>query len=76
MPGRICAVHVPATHHDHVHQRRDRCHRLSRPGHQAYVDDGWIFHGEVTVDKDPQAQAIRTKAQALMFVTKNRATVA
>lgn len=38
----------------------------------AYLDAGWIFHGEVTVDKDPQAQAIRTKAQALMFVTKNR----
>jgi DNA methylase len=39
---------------------------------RAYLDGGWIFHGEVTVDKDPQAQAIRTKAQALMFVTKNR----
>lgn len=39
---------------------------------QAHVDNGWIFHGEVTVNKDPQAQAIRTKAQALMFVTKNR----
>jgi DNA modification methylase len=39
---------------------------------QAHMDAGWIFHGEVTVDKDPQAQAIRTKAQALMFVTKNR----
>lgn len=39
---------------------------------QAHIDAGWIFHGEVTVDKDPQAQAIRTKAQALMFVTKNR----
>ena len=39
---------------------------------RAYLDAGWIFHGEVTVDKDPQAQAIRTKAQALMFVTKNR----
>lgn len=39
---------------------------------QAHLDAGWIFHGEVTVDKDPQAQAIRTKAQALMFATKNR----
>lgn len=39
---------------------------------QAHIEAGWIFHGEVTVDKDPQAQAIRTKAQALMFVTKNR----
>lgn len=39
---------------------------------RAYQDAGWIYHGEVTVDKDPQAQAIRTKAQALMFVTKNK----
>ena len=39
---------------------------------RAYIKAGWIFYGEVTVDKDPQAQAIRTKAQALMFATKNR----
>jgi DNA modification methylase len=39
---------------------------------RAYLDAGWIFHGEVTINKDPQAQAIRTKAQALMFTTKNR----
>lgn len=38
----------------------------------AFQGAGWIFHGEVTVDKDPQAQAIRTKAQALMFQTLNR----
>lgn len=34
--------------------------------------DGWIYHGEVTIDKDPQAQAIRTKAHALMFNTLHR----
>lgn len=39
---------------------------------RAYIAEGWIYYGEVTVDKDPQAQAIRTKAQALMFATKNR----
>jgi DNA modification methylase len=39
---------------------------------RAYVDAGWIFHGRVTIDKDPQAQAIRTKSHALLFVTKNR----
>lgn len=33
---------------------------------------GWIFHGEVTVFKDPQAQSIRTKAYNLAFQTKNR----
>jgi DNA modification methylase len=39
---------------------------------RAFIAEGWIFHGEVTVDKDPQAQAIRTKAHALMFATLNR----
>lgn len=39
---------------------------------RAYQDGGWIYYGEVTVDKDPQAQAIRTKATALTFATKNR----
>jgi DNA modification methylase len=39
---------------------------------RAFEDAGWIFHGEITIDKDPQAQAIRTKAQSLMFVTKQR----
>ena len=28
---------------------------------------GWIFHGEVTVDKCPQAQAIRTHSKGLAF---------
>lgn len=37
-----------------------------------HVAAGWTFHGEVTVDKDPQAQAIRTKAHALMFQTLRR----
>ncbi len=33
----------------------------------AFVDRGWIYHGEVCIDKDPQAQAIRTKSKSLMF---------
>ena len=35
---------------------------------RAYVEAGWIYHGEVCIDKDPQAQAIRTHAKGLMFV--------
>ncbi len=38
----------------------------------AHVEAGWIFHGEVTVDKDPQVQALRTKAMALQFQTLER----
>jgi len=71
-PGRISCVHVQqltstkATHG--VIGLTDFRGQII----QAHIDAGWIFHGEVTVDKDPQAQAIRTKAQALMFATKNR----
>jgi DNA modification methylase len=72
MPGRVACVHVQQltttkTTHGFVGLTDFRGQVI-----QAYVDAGWIFHGEVTVNKDPQAQAIRTKAQALMFVTKNR----
>lgn len=72
MPGRICAVHVQQltttlSLHGLIGLTDFRGQVID-----AYVNAGWIFHGEVTVDKDPQAQAIRTKAQALMFVTKNR----
>lgn len=35
---------------------------------RAYQDAGWVYHGEVTIDKDPQAQAIRTHSKGLLFV--------
>lgn len=71
-PGRICAVHVQQltttkSTHGVIGMTDFRGQVIA-----AYMDAGWVFHGEVTVYRDPQAQAIRTKAQALMFVTKNR----
>jgi DNA modification methylase len=38
----------------------------------AFEQSGWIFARRVTIDKNPQAQAIRTKAKTLMFVQKNK----
>lgn len=35
---------------------------------QAFVSAGWIYHGDICIDKDPQAQAIRTHSKALLFV--------
>jgi len=32
------------------------------------VDQGFVYHGEVCIDKDPQAQAIRTHSKGLLFV--------
>lgn len=45
---------------------------------QAFKDAGWAHHGEVTVDKDPQAIAIRTHSRSLLFVSlkKDRAMLA
>jgi DNA modification methylase len=36
---------------------------------------GLIYHGEVTIDKDPQAQAIRTKSKGLLFVQMRKDAV-
>lgn len=72
MPGRICAVHVQQLITTMATNGVIGMTDFRGDVIRAYLEAGWIFHGEVTVDKDPQAQAIRTKAQALMFVTKNR----
>jgi len=71
-PGRLACVHVQQITlqkvlHGYVGLTDFRGQVI-----RAFEDEGWIFHGEVTIDKDPQAQAIRTKAQSLLFVTKDR----
>ncbi len=35
---------------------------------KAYESEGWIFHGRCFIQKNPQAQAIRTHGKALLFV--------
>jgi DNA modification methylase len=67
-PGRICAMHVQQVAttlaHDGVIGLSDFRGDVIR-GFQA---ENWVYHGEVTIDKDPQQQAIRTHAKALLFV--------
>lgn len=72
MPGRLAAVHVQQLTTSKAMTGQMGLTDFRGEVIRAYVDNGWIFYGEVTVDKDPQAQAIRTKSHALMFVTKNR----
>lgn len=71
-PGRIACIHVQQITtkkavHGHVGLSDFRGDVI-----RLFQDVGWIFHGEVTVWKDPQAQSIRTKAFSLAFQTKNR----
>nr|MDT0658051.1 DNA methyltransferase [Micromonospora sp. DSM 115978] len=71
-PGRLSAVHTAdlsttkATH--------GRMGLYDFPGDviRAHEAAGWTFYGRALIDKNPQAQAQRTKAHALMFATKNR----
>lgn len=37
-----------------------------------FVDAGFTYHGDIVVDKDPQAQAIRTHSKSLLFVQMER----
>ncbi len=71
-PGRHVAVHcsqVPQTKgRDGVIGIKDFRGDLIRH----HVSRGWIYHGEVCIDKDPQAQAIRTKNKGLLFVQKDK----
>ncbi|HEY7117515.1 MAG TPA: DNA methyltransferase [Tepidisphaeraceae bacterium] len=71
-PGRIVAIHVaqvPSTKATHgVTALFDFRGDTIRHFQQA----GMHYHGEVTIDKDPQAQAIRTKSKALLFVQMER----
>ena len=71
-PGRVCAVHV-----QQVAILKSRAGYVGLEDFrgrviQAHLDAGFIYYGEVTVDKNPQLQAVRTKAQGLMFVQLRR----
>lgn len=37
-----------------------------------YEKEGWIYHGEIVISKNPQAQAVRTKSKSLLFVQLKR----
>ncbi len=67
-PGRLSCVHtsdIPAM------ASRDGFIGLKDfPGSvvDLHIDCGWEFFGRAVVDKNPQAQAIRTKCKSLLFV--------
>ena len=71
-PGTECIVHVQQTSTTMTTHGVIGLTDFRGDVIRAYQKEGWIYFGENVVDKDPQAQAIRTKAHSLMFVTKNR----
>lgn len=69
MPGRSCCVHLTQA--------------MAQKGTDGYIgikdfrgavirameDAGWVYYGEVCINKNPQVKAIRTKDQGLLFKT-------
>jgi DNA modification methylase len=69
MPGRMCCIHLtqaPAFKHadGYIGLKDFRGDVIALMQAQ-----GWIYYGEVTIDKDPQVKAQRTKERGLMFKT-------
>lgn len=67
MPGRTCAIHLCQTTAQKVRDGyvgiKDFRGSVIRTMERA----GWVYYGEVAIDKDPQVKAIRTKDQGLLF---------
>jgi DNA modification methylase len=72
MPGRLVACHVADVpslkERDGVIGLKDFSGATVRHFRKA----GFIYHGRVTIDKDPQAQAIRTKSKGLLFTQMHK----
>lgn len=68
-PGRHVCVHVAQLPSTKVTHGEIGLFDFRGDTIRHFVRAGFIYHGEVCIDKDPQAQAIRTKAKSLMFVT-------
>lgn len=68
MPGRRCCVHVQQVSMQKARDGVIGWYDFRADVVRHFVEAGWIYDGEVVIDKDPQAQAIRTKSKALLFV--------
>jgi len=66
-PGRNCCVHVSQVPAMLVRDGYIGLKDFRGGTIKAFEDRGWIYHGEVCIDKDPQAQAIRTHSKGLLF---------
>lgn len=71
-PGRLAAIHcqqvaTTLTAHGYIGLQDFRGMLI-----KAHQETGWVYHGEILIDKNPQAQAIRTHSKALLFVQKGK----
>lgn len=66
-PGRIVACHVSQIPTQLIRDGYIGLNDFRGKTINCFNEHGFIHHGEVAIDKNPQAQAIRTKAKGLLF---------
>ena len=71
-PGRNIAVHVSQIGTTKVTHGVTGLEDFRGVTIRHFVGAGFTYHGDIVVDKDPQAQAIRTHSKALLFVQMER----
>lgn len=67
-PGRLTCCHISQIASQKARDGVIGVIDFRGPMIQCFTENGWIFHGEACVNKNPQAQAIRTHAKGLLFV--------
>lgn len=67
-PGRLSAVHIAQTTSTQTTHGFQGLFDIRGAVIAAHIEAGWHYYGDITVDKNPQAQAIRTHSKALLFV--------
>lgn len=67
-PGRLCCVHLAQITSTMVTDGIIGLIDLRGKVVDLFLEQNWVYHGDITIDKDPQAQAIRTHSKALLFV--------
>lgn len=71
-PGRLACIHVQQLTTSKSTHGQMGLSDFRGDVIRLFQDEGWIFWGETTVWKDPQAQSIRTRSHQLAFQSKNR----
>jgi DNA modification methylase len=68
-PGRLCAIHLAQEPIFKRHAGFVGRHDFRGAIIQKMLDHNWIYWSEVTIDKNPQLKASRTKEHTLLFKT-------
>jgi DNA modification methylase len=71
-PGRLVAVHVANLPTYEIRDGASGRKDFRGDTIRHFVEHGFVYHSEICIDKNPQAQAIRTHSKGLLFVQLRR----